>query len=68
MILKALSLFLFFVVIQPLTFGSLEMNLDKNPLYKLRGALKKSEAWFLVEVPGNTNEKFEYQCKPDLNS
>ena len=43
------------------SFALVKMNLEENPLYSEREQLKKAQAWFLVEVPGGTNEKYEYR-------
>ena len=45
----------------PSSFALVKMNLEENPLYSDREPLKGAEAWFLVEVPGGTNEKYEYR-------
>ena len=56
---------LFFILLifsfLPSSFALIKMNLEENPLYSDREPLKGAEAWFLVEVPGGTNEKYEYR-------
>ena len=59
--IKKLFFILLIFSVLPSSFALVKMNLEENPLYSDREPLKGAEAWFLVEVPGGTNEKYEYR-------